>query len=224
MLKLILFDVQDERATGSIEFQKPDDVESLRAALAAAEARAEASKKAEKQALDELAAMEAKLQDTAAKSTKEFEAAKEASRKEKQEALKLAVQVENISKIAIQNATERIAEEARVKVLAAETAAAEAILELEERLRVAADEAASAVATEASVAIDEARSAATSARAQAGKYEAILNEQVKALNELAEAEVKVLVLEEALLTADRQLRIAKGETDRYRIELKLHKG
>ncbi|KAG0563439.1 hypothetical protein KC19_8G031600 [Ceratodon purpureus] len=203
----------------------PDDVESLKAALAAAEARADAARKNEKQALDTLAALEAKSQGSAknAQSTREalseIEGAKRAFHKEKEEGISLAVQVEKISESAIQKATARITEEAKLKVAAAETASAEAILELEARLRRAADEAAEAVAVEAHVAIDEARELAKSAKAQAEKSEAILNEQVKALNELVEAEAKVLVLEEALLAAGRQLQIANGETERFRIEL-----
>ncbi|KAG0557919.1 hypothetical protein KC19_11G166400 [Ceratodon purpureus] len=213
---------QGESAIGSREFQIPEDIESLKAALATAEARADAAKKAENQALDALAIMEAKSQGAAKGAQNSQEGTlkmEEAFRIEKQEGISLAVQVEKISETAIQNATARIIEEAKLKVAAAQTAAAEAILELEERLRQAADEAASVVAMEAHVAIGEARAAAASAKAQADKFEAILNEQVKALNELAEAEAKVLSLEEALLTANRQLQIANGETERYRIEL-----
>lgn len=210
---------------GTKEVPPPNDVESLKAALAAADARADAAIKTEKLALDRLAAMEAASQE-AAKSARdsqevltEIEDTRRALRKEKQEGISLAVQIDKITESAIQKATVRITEEAKIRVAAAETASAEAILELEERLRRAADEVAEAVAVEAHVAIEEAREMAKAAKAQAEKSEAILNEQVKALNELGEAEAKVLSLEEALLATGRQLQIAKGETDRFRIEL-----
>lgn len=217
--------LQGESATGTRDVQAPGDIASLKAALAAAEARADASKKAEKQALDALKALEAKSQDMAknVRKTQEamskMEAATKALRKEKQEGINLAVQVEKITESAIQKVTARITEEAKLKIGAAETSAAAAILELEGRLKRASDEAASAVSVQAYVAIDEAREMAKSAKAQAEKFEAILNEQVKALNELAEAEAKVLSLEEALLAARQQLQIENGETERVRIEL-----
>ena len=220
MFLLLLQGVTDTK-----EMQIPDEAESLKAALAAAEARADASKKTEKQALDTLAAMKAKSQDVtknvrnSREALSEMEAEKKALRIDKQAGISLALQVEKISGSAIQQATARITEEARLKVTAAETAAAEALSELEERLRRAADEAAEAVALEAHIAIDEAREVAKFAKVQAEKSEAILNEQVKALNELAEAEAKVLFLEEALVAARRELQIANGETERLRIEL-----
>jgi len=213
---------QGESATGTRDVKIPEDIASLKDALAAAEARADASKKAEKKALDALTIMEARSQDMA-KNTREalskLEAAEKKNRKEKQEGIDLAVQVETISQSAIQKVTARITEEAKLKVSAAETSAAAAILGLEERLQRAADETAAAVSVQSHVAIDEAREMARSAKAQAEKFEAILNEQVKALNELAEAEAKVLLLEEALLAARQQLQIENGETERVRIEL-----
>lgn len=160
--------------------------------------------------MDALAAMESKSRDLARSDQTTQEAL---------EGISLAVQVEKISESAIQRASMRITEDAELKVAAAETAAAEAILELEDQFRRAAEDAAQAANVEAQVLIDEARAAASAARVQAEKSEAILNEQVKALNELAEAEAKVLVLEEALLDAGLKLQLANGETERIRIEL-----
>lgn len=210
--------LKGENNNGSRGFQIPDDVESLKVALAAAEARADAAKKAEKQALEALTAMEGKSSDTV-KTSRNMKQIKLKGGNDDADGISLAVQVEKISEAAIQKATARITEDATLKVAAAETAAAEAVLQLEERLQRAVDEAASAVAGETQVAIDEARAAAKVAKAQAAKSEALLNEQVNVLNELAEIEAKMLVLEEALLAAGRQLQIANGETERVRIEL-----
>ncbi|XP_024360714.1 uncharacterized protein [Physcomitrium patens] len=202
--------LKGDRITGSRDVQAPDDVESLKAALAAAEARTDAAKQAEKKALDALAAMKNKSRDMAQN---------DQNSQEVFEGISLAVQVEKISESTIQKATLRITEDAELKIAAAETAAAEVILELEDQFRRAAEDAVQAASVEAQVTIDEARAAVSAARVQAEKSEAILNKQVKALNELAEAEAKVLMLEEALLDAGRKLQLANGETERIRIEL-----
>lgn len=237
--------LQDENASKDGAFVSfPDDVEALKAALLDYEARALAAEKAEKQALQALAAIGSKSQDSTKnlvqnteEAVVELEAVKNAYKteidkmskakkkvdlqllEEKQESLDLAVRVEKIAELAISNATARIADEANLKVAAAETAAAEAIFQVEERVRHSADEASASVLMDARLALEEALAAAKTAKGQAEKAQACLVDQVGLQNELAELQAKLLSQEEALLSVGRHLQVAKGETERFRIEL-----
>ena len=237
--------LQDENASKDGAFVSfPNDVEALKAALLDFEARALAAEKAEKQALQALAAIRSKSQDSTKnlvqnteEAVVELEAVKDAYRteldkmskakkkvdlqlfEEKQESLDLAVRVEKIAELAISNATARIADEANLKVAAAETAAAEAIFQLEERVRHSADETSASVLMDARLALEEALAAAKTAKGQAEKAQACLVDQVGLQNELAELQAKLLLQEEALLSVGRHLQVAKGETERFRIEL-----
>ena len=237
--------LQDENASKDGAFVSfPNDVEALKAALLDFEARALAAEKAEKQALQALAAIRSKSQDSTKnlvqnteEAVVELEAVKDAYRteldkmskakkkvdlqlfEEKQESLDLAVRVEKIAELAISNATARIADEANLKVAAAETAAAEAIFQLEERVRHSADETSASVLMDARLALEEALAAAKTAKGQAEKAQACLVDQVGLQNDLAELQAKLLLQEEALLSVGRHLQVAKGETERFRIEL-----
>lgn len=237
--------LQDENASKDGAFVSfPNDVEALKAALLDFEARALAAEKAEKQALQALAAIRSKSQDSTKNLVQnteevvvELEAVKDAYRteldkmskakkkvdlqlfEEKQESLDLAVRVEKIAELAISNATARIADEANLKVAAAETAAAEAIFQLEERVRHSADETSASVLMDARLALEEALAAAKTAKGQAEKAQACLVDQVGLQNDLAELQAKLLLQEEALLSVGRHLQVAKGETERFRIEL-----
>ena len=237
--------LQDENASKDGAFVSfPNDVEALKAALLDFEARALAAEKAEKQALQALAAIRSKSQDSTKnlvqnteEAVVELEAVKDAYRteldkmskakkkvdlqlfEEKQESLDLAVRVEKIAELAISNATARIADEANLKVAAAETAAAEAIFQVEERVRHSADETSASVLMDARLALEEALAAAKTAKGQAEKAQACLVDQVGLQNELAELQAKLLLQEEALLSVGRHLQVAKGETERFRIEL-----
>lgn len=237
--------LQDENASKDGAFVSfPNDVEALKAALLDFEARALAAEKAEKQALQALAAIRSKSQDSTKnlvqnteEAVVELEAVKDAYRteldkmskakkkvdlqlfEEKQESLDLAVRVEKIAELAISNATARIADEANLKVAAAETAAAEAIFQVEERVRHSADETSASVLMDARLALEEALAAAKTAKGQAEKAQACLVDQVGLQNDLAELQAKLLLQEEALLSVGRHLQVAKGETERFRIEL-----
>jgi alpha-amylase len=236
--------LQDENASKDGAFVSfPDNVEALKAALLDFEARALAAEKAENQALQALAAIRSKSQDSTknlvqnTEGVVELEAVKDAYRteldkmskakkkvdlqlfEEKQESLDLAVRVEKIAELAISNATARIADEANLKVAAAETAAAEAIFQVEERVRHSADEASASVLMDARLALEEALAAAKTAKGQAEKAQACLVDQVGLQNELAELQAKLLLQEEALLSVGRHLQVAKGETERFRIQL-----
>lgn len=235
--------LQDDNASKDGAFVSfPNDVEALKAALLDFEARALAAEKAENQALQALAAIRSKSQDSTKNLVQntgvvELEAVKDAYRteldkmskakkkvdlqlfEEKQESLDLAVRVEKIAELAISNATARIADEANLKVAAAETAAAEAIFQVEERVRHSADEASASVLMDARLALEEALAAAKTAKGQAEKAQACLVDQVGLQNELAELQAKLLLQEEALLSVGRHLQVAKGETERFRIEL-----
>jgi alpha-amylase len=243
-LTLAFICLQDENASKDGAFVSfPDNVEALKAALLDFEARALAAEKAENQALQALAAIRSKSQDSTknlvqnTEGVVELEAVKDAYRteldkmskakkkvdlqlfEEKQESLDLAVRVEKIAELAISNATARIADEANLKVAAAETAAAEAIFQVEERVRHSADEASASVLMDARLALEEALAAAKTAKGQAEKAQACLVDQVGLQNELAELQAKLLLQEEALLSVGRHLQVAKGETERFRIQL-----
>lgn len=60
----------------------------------------------------------------------------------KQQGLDLAMKVEKMASIAVQEQTSLIAEEARLRIAAAQAASADVKLEMEGKIRVAADEAA----------------------------------------------------------------------------------
>lgn len=85
--------LKGENNNGSRGFQIPDDVESLKVALAAAEARADAAKKAEKQALEALTAMEGKSSDTV-KTSRNMKQIKLKGGNDDADGISLAVQVE----------------------------------------------------------------------------------------------------------------------------------
>ena len=231
------------------EVQIPNNVEVLKAALAAAEQRALAAEKAEKQALEALAAEEAKSEEytysfvnNTEEATIKIEAVKNVFRTEldkiskskaevdhqlllaKQDGIELALQVERIAESAILEVTFKVTEEAKMRVAEAETAAADAVSQVENRLRRAADDAATSVVMDARSAIEGAVLAADTAKVQAQTAQTALNEQLGLLDELAKAEAKVLSLEEALLTGSRQLRVAIGETERLEIELDAAQG
>ncbi|KAJ7565715.1 hypothetical protein O6H91_02G072300 [Diphasiastrum complanatum] len=138
----------------------------------------------------------------------------------KQDAFKLALKVEGIAELAVKHATSYIAEDAKLKVAAAETAAAEATLRVEERIRNAADEAASAVLLEARSAIEEALAAAEAAKEHARKVEIALVEKLNVLDNLAQVEAEALSSQVAVSALEQKLQIANSEIDRLCADIK----
>lgn len=230
---------------GPVSTITADDIKKLEDALNEANARAEAAEEGRDKAIDELGQAEVKLQEYSANiirntelAVSELEAAKVAFHQQlqkllndkmavesklvlaKQDAIDLAVQVEKFAEVAIQEATAHIVEEAKLRVSAAETSAADVTHQAEERLKNAVDNAASTVVTESKGVIDKSLAIAQVAREQANKAQAALNERLHLLDELVHSESSKISLQTTLHELQRQQKLVQNEVERLQFELK----
>eukprot|EP00897_Mesotaenium_endlicherianum_P000654 jgi/Mesen1/1058/ME000123S00228 len=221
-----------------------ESVESLRAALSAAEARAAQADKERQDALEALKISEARAESyaqsmvaTTEEALSEVESAKEAFKTElavvskekenleeelvstKEHAIDLAIKVEQMAAIAVQESTANIAEEMRFKIAEAETEALEAQAQVEERIRKAADETAALVLEEAKATIEEAQAAADLAREQARTAENALTERMEVLDQVARAETLAAQAQEGVTRSEVLLKIAESEANQLRADL-----
>ncbi|KAL2634517.1 hypothetical protein R1flu_005996 [Riccia fluitans] len=221
------------------------DPVSLTVALQASEARVLEIEREKKEAIDSLRRSEAKVEEYAAlmirtteETLKELENSKKLFKSElarvleeksafqqeaiqaKQDAVNLAVKIEKISESAIQEATQRLAEEAKLKGSAAETAAADAVVGLEESIRTAAADAAALVVTEAGSVMDEALAAAALAKQQATRAQEALAKGIEVFEELSNAKLTILSLQEKVSFLERELKLSQRMVENLRLELK----
>eukprot|EP00249_Psilotum_nudum_P024115 c29097_g1_i3 orf=478-3477(+) len=222
-----------------------DDAASLRATLLAAEDRVAAAEREKADALEALAKAEAKQQEygvnlvqTTAAAMQEIESAREIFNKElemileeklaveselvlaKQDAIDLAVKVEMLAESAIQEATANLAEEAQLRIAAAEASAAEASEKVDNRIRIAAIDAADSMLKESRDVIEKSFTALEAAKEKAQKAEVGLFQKMQILDDLVLKEVSALGLQQAISTLQQQLQAAKNENERLRAEIK----
>ncbi|KAH9315241.1 hypothetical protein KI387_023868, partial [Taxus chinensis] len=219
--------------------------DTMRAALEEANARAEAAEQDRKKAIDKLGRAEAKLQEYAGNMVRntelavdELKSARAAFHQQlqklideklameselvlaKQDAIDLAVQVERFAEIAIQEATAHIVEEAKLSVSAAETSAAEAIQQVEEKLRNDTDAVVSTMLTESKGAIVKSLTIAEMARENANKAQTALVERSNVLDKLVNYESSILSLQTTAHDLEGQLKLTQNEVERLDAERK----
>eukprot|EP00250_Pteridium_aquilinum_P017935 c23849_g2_i1 orf=436-3144(+) len=222
-----------------------DDIEGLRATLAAVQAKMVAAESDKTEALKALAQAEAKLQVYAAtvaqgteSALQEMQAAKESFNKElqsileqklaveselvlaKQDAIDLAVRVDRVADSIIKETTANLAEDAKLKIAAAKTSAAEANRTVEERIKCATLETANAMIKETRDAIEKSFAALEAAKDKAQKSEIALFQRMQILDDMVLKEASALGLQQAASSLQRQLQAAESEIQRLQAQVK----
>ncbi|KAI8032661.1 hypothetical protein LOK49_LG01G03681 [Camellia lanceoleosa] len=215
-----------------------------RKALSEAQARQEAIEKERDQILEELARSEAKRQEYVATvmhdedlAITELEAAKSLFNQKlqesveekfnlesklvlaKQDAVELAVQVEKIAEIAFQQATAHILEDAQLRVSAAETSAAEAAYQIEERIQNATEGTIVSIVEQAKDAIEKALSVAETASDHVSKAMALFMDTINPVDEIASIKSQNIKLRNAINDLESELLLKRNEVDSLKLEL-----
>lgn len=241
-----ILDDGDSDVSGRSEAMGTDKDELLatRNDIAEVRARQEAIEKERDLLLEELAQSEAKQQEYVATIMRdkevaiaELEAAKalfnqklEQSVEEKfnlesklvlakQDAVELAVQVEKLAEIAFQQATSNILEDAKLKVSAAETAAAEAAYQIEEQIRQATEGAIVSIVEQSKEAIEKALAFAETAGDRSTKAIAMFTDDINPLDEIAIVQSQNFKLQNEINNLESQLLVSNNEIDRLQLEL-----
>ncbi|XP_071915827.1 uncharacterized protein [Coffea arabica] len=241
-----VLDDSDGDASGRSEVIGADEDEILatRNALAEARARQDAIEKERDLLLEELARSEAKQQEYVATIMRdkevaiaELEAAKalfnqklEQSVEEKfnlesklvlakQDALELAVQVEKLAEIAFQQATSHILEDAKLKVSAAETAAAEAAYQIEEQILHATEGTIFSIVQQSKIAIEKALAVAESAGDQSTKAMALFTDDMNPLDDILSVQSQNIKLQNDINNLESRLIVSSNEINRLQLEL-----
>lgn len=233
----------DACSTGDGEATHDELLES-KIVLSEARSRQEAIEKDRDQLMEELARSEAKQQDYAEMimhnkelAITELEAAKSLFNQKlqesieekfalesklvlaKQDAVELAVQVEKLAELAFQQATSHILEDARLRVSAAETSAAEAVHRIEEQIRSATEGTISSIIDQSTDTINKALSAAEQASTHAKKAVVTLSGGTNLMDEIAAVQSQNFGLQNAVSDLESQLLITKSEVERLKLEL-----
>ncbi|KAF5957558.1 hypothetical protein HYC85_004783 [Camellia sinensis] len=215
-----------------------------RKALSEAQARQEAIEKERDQILEELARSEAKRQEYVATvmhnedlAITELEAAKSLFNQKlqesveekfnlesklvlaKQDAVELAVQVEKLAEIAFQQATAHILEDAQLRVSAAETSAAEAAYQIEERIQNATESTIVSIVEQAKDAIEKALSVAETASDHVSKAMALFMDTINPVDEIASIKSQNIKLRNAINDLESELLLKRNEVDSLKLEL-----
>lgn len=220
------------------------ELEQAKIALCEARAKQEAAEKERDRLMEELAKSEAKRQEYAdmikhdkESALAELEAAKslfnqklEESIEEKsaleskldlakQDAVELAVQVEKLAELAFEQATSHIIEDARLRVSAAETSAAEAARCIEEQVRNTTEGTISSIVDQSKDTINKALHAADQAISHARKAVTVITGGANFLDEIEAVRTKNIRLENTVSDLECQLLMTKNEVDRLKSEL-----
>lgn len=241
-----VIDNGDDNSSGRSELLEVNENELLEARqdLSEARARLEATEKERVELLEELARSEAKQEEYMATimhdknlAIAELEAAKalfnqnlQESVEEKfnlesklvlakQDAVELAVQVEKLAEISFQQATAHILEDAELRVSAAETSAAEAAYQIEERIRNAIEGTIMSVVEKSKEAIEKALAVAETASEQSTKVMATFTDSIP-VGEIASIQSQNLKLQNSIDDLKSQLSLSRSEADKLKLELK----
>ncbi|XP_021905353.1 uncharacterized protein LOC110820232 [Carica papaya] len=221
-----------------------DELTEVKKALSEAQARQGSIEQERNQLLDELARAEVKQQEYVAAilhdkeiAIAELEAAKslfhqklQASVEEKfalesklvlakQDAVELAVQVEKLAEIAFQQTTSQILEDARMRVSAAETSAAEAAYQIEEQIRNATEGTILSIVEQSKNAIEKVLDVAEKAGDHATKAVAIFSDSLNPLDEIASLQQEKTKLQRVIGDLESELLLKRSEVDMLKLEL-----
>ncbi|VFQ91977.1 unnamed protein product [Cuscuta campestris] len=217
-----------------------------RKALAEAQARQEAAEKERDHLLEELARSEAKQRDyvNALMHDKEMTIAELDSAKAmfnqkleksvdekfslesklvlaKQDAIELAVQVEKLAEIAFQQATSHILEDAQLRVSAAETSAAVAAYQTQEKIRNATEGTIFSIVQQSKDAIEKALAVAESAGDHTSKAVTVFMDDMSSVEQIASIQSLNVKLQTLVKDLESQLLIHKNEIERLKLELEM---
>ncbi|KAK8688003.1 hypothetical protein V6N13_086792 [Hibiscus sabdariffa] len=231
------------RRYGKSEMKK-DKLTEMRRALSEAKARQEALEKERDQLLQEFASSEAKQKENAdsiflgkevtvseLESDKSLlhqklqETVEEKSALEsklvltKQDAIELAVQVEKLAEIAFQQATSHVLEDAKLRVSAAETMAAESAFQIEDQIRKSTEGTISSIIEESRDAIKEALDVAENSREQAMKAIAAFTDSISSIDAISSVQSENIKLQGVARDLEAQLLVSKSEFNRLKLEL-----
>ncbi|XP_058070368.1 uncharacterized protein LOC131219319 isoform X2 [Magnolia sinica] len=221
-----------------------EELEATRAALSEARARQEAIEKERDRLIEALAQSEAKQQEyaTTVKHDKELaidelEAAKslfnhklEEALEEKftlesklvlakQDAVELAVQVEQLAENAFQQATSHILEDARQRVSVAETSAAEAAYRIEEQIRNTTEGTILSIVEQSKDTIGKALAVAEQASEHAKRAAIVLSEGTNLVDEIATVQSENIRLQNTVSDLESQLLLTRNDVERLKSEL-----
>ncbi|XP_057769688.1 uncharacterized protein LOC130989666 isoform X1 [Salvia miltiorrhiza] len=137
----------------------------------------------------------------------------------KQDAVKLAVQVEKLAEIAFQQATSHILEDTKLRVSAAETSAADATYQIEEQIRSATEGTILSMVDQSKSAIAKALAVAKAADDRAKKYAAAPADDSKLIDEISSIKFQNVKLQQQMYDLESQLLVSENELNKLKVEL-----
>ncbi|WCJ25592.1 Alpha-amylase [Euphorbia peplus] len=137
----------------------------------------------------------------------------------KQDAVELAVQVEKLAEIAFQQATSHILENAKMRILAAETTAAEAAHRVDEQISNATESTVSSIVEQSKDAIGKALDVAGKALDHVTKAVAIFSDSIDPVDEVISIKSENLKLQGTVNDLEYQLLSTRSEVDKLKADL-----
>ncbi|CAI9109831.1 OLC1v1009741C2 [Oldenlandia corymbosa var. corymbosa] len=137
----------------------------------------------------------------------------------KQDAVELAVQVEKMAEVAFQQATSHILEDAKLKVSAAESFAADAAYQIEERIRHATEDTIVSIVEQAKDVIEKALAVAEAAGDQSTKAIAAFADDMSPLDEVALLQSQNIKFQNDINNLEAKLLVSNNEIHRLQLEL-----
>ncbi|XXG46633.1 hypothetical protein AAC387_Pa02g1430 [Persea americana] len=221
-----------------------DELAEIRAALTETRIRKQAVERERDQLIEELARSEAKQLEFAATlnhdkelAIAELEAANSMFNRKleetleekftlesklvlaKQDAVELAVQVEKLAEIAFQQATSHILEDARMRISAAETSAAEAAYHIEEQIRHTTEGTILSIVEQSKDTIGKALAVAEQAGDHAKNAVFALSDGVNLVEDISAVQTENIRLQNSVSDLESQLLLMKSGVDKLRSEL-----
>ncbi|KAL1809635.1 uncharacterized protein LOC108196268 [Daucus carota subsp. sativus] len=137
----------------------------------------------------------------------------------KQDAVELAVQVERLAEISFQQATAHILEDAQLRVSAAETSAAEAAYQIEERVRNSIEGTIISIVDKSKKAIEKALALAETASEHTTKAMSMFTDSVTPVGEMASIQTQNIKLQATIDDLNSKLLLSRSEIDLLKLEL-----
>lgn len=137
----------------------------------------------------------------------------------KQDAVELAVQVERLAEISFQQATAHILEDAQLRVSAAETSAAEAAYQIEERVRNSIEGTIMSIVEKSKKAIEKALGLAETASEHTTKAMSMFTDSVTPVGEISLIQTQNIKLQTTIDDLNSKLLLSRSEIDLLKLEL-----
>ncbi|XP_065855387.1 uncharacterized protein [Euphorbia lathyris] len=137
----------------------------------------------------------------------------------KQDAVELAVQVEKLAEIAFHQATSHILENAKMRVLAAETTAAEAAFRIDEQISNATESTVSSIVEQSKDAIEKALGVAGKALDHVTKAVAVFTDSVDPVDKVVSIKSENIKLQGTVNDLEYQLLSTRSEVDKLKADL-----